>query len=563
MLNTSAMSARLPSTMERAMSDVIVPNFSSGLSYVRCAREPLPPPVEVQKHRVRSPQMALLPTRRVPRNGLFVSTLLHAAVIPALLSVRIIVAPLPTTIVPTAPESQSVALLEPIFLPIHAGGSSPEAISPLAGAAGQMTLGSPKRDYAGAQLMISNPPEAAKGVQTILRPDLLEPPKLPYPLRLPSQLALPSATIHVPFSSTLEHPIVRPPKNLSTLDAQTPSVQNPILTVAAQDLSASTAAPVAPWSSPPIYPPAKALEANDAPEGSTRKAIAVVNAIAVPADFAAVTPDAELTSRFVVGPNASTSTASKSLRSDQTSIANASSELKQKSVFTDPKNGLATGQSIPYTDPPNATKSDVQPASKSGSGLTASNDKLPAASSYGLPGISISGGVSGRSRAPAITPMAQRSYPLTIIASGSSAGPSRDLGVFARTDTVYTVYLPMTDVGNGPDCPIQYALLSPGHNGSPNALLTPPVVLKKVQAVAANTKLRPYSEPMFITGIIDEGGKFQSLRAIHAADPRAQAALAALAQWELSAAQLDGNPVAVKVLIGVTVIAAENVGKQD
>lgn len=188
----------------------------------------------------------------------------------------------------------------------------------------------------------------------------------------------------------------------------------------------------------------------------------------------------------------------------------------------------------------------------------------PVATSDSLPGIAISGGVSGRrGRVLPTAPILRGSYPLTIISSGSSGGPSRDFGVFARSDTVYTVYIPMADLGAGPDWPIQYALIGPAHNSSSSALLTPPVVLKKIQAVTTDTKLNPHSEPIFIAGIIDESGRLQSLRAVHAADPRARTAVAALAQWEFSAAQLDGEPVAAKVLIGVTVIAAGNVGKQN
>jgi hypothetical protein len=133
--------------------------------------------------------------------------------------------------------------------------------------------------------------------------------------------------------------------------------------------------------------------------------------------------------------------------------------------------------------------------------------------------------------------------------------------VFSRSDTVYTVYIPMTDAGGGPDWPMQYTLMSsaPAHNG----LLVPPVVLKKVQATAPKTGLTANSGPVFVTGIIDENGKLQALRTIRARDGRAQSAVNALAQWEFLAAQLDGKPVASKVLIGVSVMSTEEVGKQD
>jgi len=137
------------------------------------------------------------------------------------------------------------------------------------------------------------------------------------------------------------------------------------------------------------------------------------------------------------------------------------------------------------------------------------------------------------------------------------------LGVFSRGDTVYTVYIPMTDAGGGPDWPMQYALMGPAqaHNSVPMGLLTPPAVLKKSQATAPKTELSANSGLVFITGIIDENGKLQALRTIHALDVRAQSAVDALAQWEFLAAELDGKPVASRVLIGVSVLPAEEVGK--
>jgi hypothetical protein len=56
-----------------------------------------------------------------------------------------------------------------------------------------------------------------------------------------------------------------------------------------------------------------------------------------------------------------------------------------------------------------------------------------------------------------------------------------------------------------------------------------------------------------VSGVIDETGKLQSLRTIRAQDARSQPAIQALQQWQFLPAQLDGQPVASKVLIGVSV----------
>jgi hypothetical protein len=148
-----------------------------------------------------------------------------------------------------------------------------------------------------------------------------------------------------------------------------------------------------------------------------------------------------------------------------------------------------------------------------------------------------------------------RSYGITIIAGGNSGGASRDIGVFDRSETVFSVSIPMADAGGGPDWPMQYAMLNHGHPGA--GLLVPPFAQKKVAATMARVQLGEQSGPVFISGIIDETGKLQSLRTIRSQDARSQPAIHALQQWEFLPAQLDGRPVSSKVLIGVTVIAQE------
>src|SRR5439155_20411371 len=160
----------------------------------------------------------------------------------------------------------------------------------------------------------------------------------------------------------------------------------------------------------------------------------------------------------------------------------------------DGHSGVASTESSSSASPQPGTGAGAAPAA--------------AAGNKSLPGISISGGTPGRSgRAVAPSPIPHGSYALTIISGGSSGGASRDLGVFSRSDTVYTVYIPMTDAGGGPDWPMQYTLMNsaPAH-GSREGLLTPPIVLKKIQATAPKTDLTANSGPVFVTGIIDENG---------------------------------------------------------
>ena len=59
----------------------------------------------------------------------------------------------------------------------------------------------------------------------------------------------------------------------------------------------------------------------------------------------------------------------------------------------------------------------------------------------------------------------------------------------------------------------------------------------------ARTQLAAGQGPVFVSGVIDETGKLQSLRSIRAQDARSQPAIQALQQWQFLPAQLDGRPV--------------------
>jgi len=180
-----------------------------------------------------------------------------------------------------------------------------------------------------------------------------------------------------------------------------------------------------------------------------------------------------------------------------------------------------------------------------------------------MPGISIAGGTTARSGGAAVTTgaLSRRPYGITIISGGTSGGASRDLGVFSRDETVYTVYIPMSDAGGGPDWPIEYALADSTLAG--NGLLTPPLAIKKFQASVPKADLSANSGPVFVTGIIDDNGKLQGLRAIRVFGARAESALKALAKWEFLPAQLDGKSVASRVLIGVSVVPTEEAAKRQ
>ncbi len=570
--------------MEPAGPVVIVQNFGKGLLMVRSAAEPVPAePVAsvatIVRTKARPPEFALLPSAMAPRNGVLLSILLHSAATAVVVSVPILFPAWAMTKTRVALDVDYEVEYQPLSLPIlpaiaegsadakieHGSGPKAQRMAEALPTGARPTANRPKPDYAGPQLIISNPPDSTASVQTIRRPDLVVPSKMTYPLRLPSMVILPHRTIRAPVAPQFEQPPPSNPDSLLTLRPNDPPVPAPTLPMDKPKLSLTSAKPVLPKTKVTSEPTLPVLTVNAGQGITAPKALVVINAVTVPPEPDPVIPERELSSRFVVGPSR-----------EATSVAGTSPEATRRNLASvSPSN---VGQNLPHASVENGTGTRVEAGDgHSGMARTESSSSIgprlesgagtaPAvvAGNKSLPGISISGGAPGRSgRAGATSLIPHGSYALTIISGGNSGGASRDLGVFSRSDTVYTVYIPMTEAGGGPDWPMQYALVStsPAHSGLPSGLLTPPVVLKKNRATAPKAALAANSGPVFVTGIIDENGKLGNLRAIRAVDSRTQSALNGFAQWEFLAAQLDGKPVGCKVLIGVSVMPAEEVGK--
>ena len=542
-------------------------------------RGPMLAPTPLMRKRVKPPALKMLP-RQVRTRGLLASTALHVVLIAALIWLPILF-PSPVVVENYMDRKPEVAAeYQPLVLPKlpqltadASGNSQPAAPAPpmRAGATQPADTAPPlKRDYAGPQEIVSYFPNAVNRVQTIRRPDLVAPPNLKFPLRLQSMVMLQAQAAPVlaprppeeakqspskPIARNIEIPIPEPTVELPKL-VQVPAAP------AEQTPPKTTTAPQ----------PSAANSSVDAETISPRKSVIVVNAVSVAPDPAVQVPDAQLAGSFVVGPSLGTaapvkSSASGNGRSAENGRApkNSASSLNKGSGGADIGSGTGTtaGRASGAGNgnrESTAAGTASAPGTGSGSGASARGNGNGIASGRstsggGTGGISISGGVPGRSVASGsrTLPM-NRSYGLTIISGGSSGGAGRDMGVFDRSETVFSVAIPMADSGGGADWPMQYAMLNHAQPGA--GLLVPPFAQKKVAATMAS-QIAGEQGPVFISGVIDETGKLQALRSIRVQDVRSQAAIQALQQWQFLPAQLDGRPVASKVLIGVIVRSGE------
>ena len=521
-------------------------------------------PAPALKKLIKPPALKMLP-RRTYTKGMLLSGAFHAVVISALIWLPIL---FPSPVVINAydrNETELASASEPLILPSlpqiatsdsgSMGSAEPAPQTRSSAAADSVPL---TRDYAGPQEIISDFPNAVNRVQTIRRPDLVAPPELKFPLRLQSVVILPTpaAPQFTPRRTEVQVPIPEATVALPKLV----SVPQPVSTAPAESTPSAAAVQPAAMSSPVV-------ELQAAP----RKAIIVVNAVSVAPDPAAQIPDAQLSGNFVVGPSLGRAVPEKSSsggegRSTETAALNNSTAVPQPykggSAGTDITNGGgAGGHSLVASNGNSAgTGTGIAPVAGPGAGSGAAvrgngNGGVTGrgiVGSSGAGGLSISGGSPGRNGGlgSRSVPMS-RSYGITIISGGSSGGAGRDMGVFDRSETVFSVAIPMGDAGGGPDWPMQYAMLNHGEPGA--GLLVPPFAQKKVAATMPRMQLAGGQGPVFVSGVIDETGKLQSLRTIHGQDARSQPAIQALQQWEFLPAQLDGRPVASKVLIGVTV----------
>lgn len=549
---------------------------------------PVAPAIKIPVQ-ISPPSFALVP-RRIRNRGLLTSTLLHAMAMAALIWLPKLF-PAPVVVVADRLKKSEATEAVPLVLPrlpelaSQGAGSLPSSGKARSNAAQSIKppLEPPleEPDYVKPQSIVSMVPNAVNRVQTILRPDLVRPPAMKFPVRLQSMVNLPAATLPVlsppPRVEPKVEPVIEAANEIPLPKLSTPT---PVLTLTAQ--KASVVKPKTAANPSAVAPNFKALAKV---QGSALKAVIVVNAVDVEPDSEVRLPDAQLAGLFVVGPSPDTNAAAKSLIagnghspveapvSSAVSPSHPSSEGGTTNGSGKDRSASTIAGSTPATvsigsgpGSGNGSGSGTPASGKAGAGEGAGAGSIPGSgSASGAPGrangsgntsgISISGGVPGRGSASvAKAAPVNRSYPMMIISGGSSGGASRDLGVFERNETVYSVTIPMSDAGGGPDWTMQYALLNRSQSGA--GLLVPPFVQKKSGATMPKSQLAE-SGAVFITGVIDATGKLQGLRALRAQDPRSLAALQALQQWEFLPAQLDGRAVASKVLLGVTVIASQ------
>ena len=530
-------------------------------------------------------------TGAVPGRGLSFSVVLHgvAVLVIVMISNSALMRPRSLVVTPLrAPNSQESVL----YLPVLGGGSEGGGqIGGGSGEAGKMSSGLRAKShrgfaYPGPQPMVSNPPGATLGTQTILQPSLDKLPLLHRDLPLPNILR-PGPP---PVAPPAEKPLVVQAEKLA---APEQPIAAPKLTLPRATENSMpqmlASAPVIPQKPVPRAPEVSDVRG----DALNQKPLLVLNAVPPPPQIGAAIPRAEARSLFAIAPaeatiiadpaagaKIGTDSSSTTGNGDRNDVSkgdalaeasaggNAKSHTSGSGAGEGGRRGSGVGTGLNPTIVGSGTGRGTTSGSATGSGTLASLGSGAGAGSApgggGFRGITIQGGQYGNNTAnfhPS-TPHHQSSYNMTIVSTAASGGGLPDLGVF-ENEKVYTVYLDMraNDSDPAPSWILQYSVLQPQANASDTSVSseavagtpTPPyAMLKEVPGLRPDLIQKSVHNLIVACAVMNTAGKLEHISIRQTPDSDLIAPLVeALSTWMFQPAQIDGKPVALKVLLGI------------
>lgn len=486
--------------------------------------------------------------------------------------------------------------IDPLYLPALGGGS--EGAGKQGGGSGAATEASSGLRarshrgfaYPGPQPLVSAPPMARLGIQTILQPNLQNPPVLHQNFPLPNLAIAPPPPLAEPPKPVMKVEAGRLPIRPVEKAVQAPKLKLPTASTSKMPELAS-AEPEMPQAPPPKPVPAPVRSSDVPARTRAKEGLLVLNAIPPPPDTgAARIPLGEARSLFAITPGESTVIAEPAAGTKGGGPSKASgngvpSDNRSGDAIADSASGggravgsggSGTGSGSKYGSENGSGVNTVSESSGTGSGTavgagTGTGAATPLGSGHGVgnspgaggfPGISIRGGNYGNGAATHtnIIPRMQTSYAMTITSTASSGGGLPDYGVF-QNQKVYTVYLDMrsSDDDSAPSWTLQYALLQPS---DPSAIRivgvpTPPyATLKQVPDLTGELASLCAHKLIIVSGILNSNGKVEQISVKKTPDPRINAVIAdALANWIFEPSQIQGNPVALKIMLGIRLTA--------
>jgi hypothetical protein len=494
--------------------------------------------------------------------------------------------------------------------------------------------------YPGPQTIISDPPNPTNSIQTVLQPDIENPPVLIPPIPLPNIVQVAEVALVAP---KIPEPPPEPPKEVKPPEepkpepvpetppqpkAPEPAMVLPELKLAPQmrmekpklilppsipplieakpserpekielpSLIKAPALPPPPEPSPepaakPAEPPQKspetamtetapktsekpkelsAAEPSSAAEGA-RNLLSLTPMPASTKEPVKV-PSGEARGRFAISPEPNLAVSEKApgsktgIRSEDVGIGNIkpaptgneAASAKGPAVSAGGETEAARGKSATAGDQRSNTGRGSSAGSGSGSGTGKGSAKKP------FSGITIMGGSfdSGENSdyapvTPARKPL-QTSYGLNIISTENSGGGLPFFGVFSH-EQIYTVYLDMRQVeaDQDPSWTLEFAVISgsasqAGSTRSQQGLILPFPAEKEQPVFPADVVRKSLNKMIIVYGVVNIEGKLEQVSIKDSPDALLnEPVLRSLSKWIFRPAQLNGEPVAAKLLMGI------------
>lgn len=198
-------------------------------------------------------------------------------------------------------------------------------------------------------------------------------------------------------------------------------------------------------------------------------------------------------------------------------------------------------------------------AGKAGRGTGTGSGAGSGSGTGSFPGITIQGGqdsaAAKNTDGQGFTIEPQSAYGLTVVSTAESGGGLEDVGVFAN-QRIFTVYIPMkrSPEEEDPTWTLQYALVNDSSRtpSDDQQVLAPSPAMREWPRIPPELQKKYAQRQVLIFAIVDKEGKVSHLAVKRTPDPRVSTPIAqALAKWVFRPAQVNGQPTAVKILIGV------------
>jgi Gram-negative bacterial TonB protein C-terminal len=142
---------------------------------------------------------------------------------------------------------------------------------------------------------------------------------------------------------------------------------------------------------------------------------------------------------------------------------------------------------------------------------------------------------------------------MTVVSTASSGGGLADFGVF-HEERVFTVYIAMkrTPDAEDPTWTLQYALEDPSLASGDQQVAAPSAVMREWPQIPEALEKKYAQREVVVAAVVDKDGKVSHLSVKETPDARvSNPIMQALSKWVFRPAQVNNQPVDVKILIGI------------